>query len=49
VGPGHWAAVVSLVTHTPRPPRHYRDLLAEIHELSHITVEVQPCEPAKPA
>ena len=44
VGPGHWAAIVSLVTKQPRPPRHYRDLLAEIHELSHVTIEVQPLE-----
>ncbi len=44
VGPGHWAAIVSLVTHNPRPPAHYRALLAGVHELSHVTVEVHPCE-----
>lgn len=42
IGPGHWAAIVAIVTANPRPPRHYRDLLVEVHELSHITVEVQP-------
>ncbi|MDA8232234.1 MAG: CDF family Co(II)/Ni(II) efflux transporter DmeF [Magnetospirillum sp.] len=44
VGPGHWAAIVSLVTHTPRAPDHYRALLAGVHELSHVTVEVHRCE-----
>lgn len=43
VGPGHWAAVVSLVTDTPRQPDHYKDRLAVVHELSHVTVEIQPC------
>ncbi len=43
VGPGHWAAAVSLVTHTPRDPAYYKALLAPVHELSHITIEIQPC------
>ncbi|MGE5548728.1 MAG: CDF family Co(II)/Ni(II) efflux transporter DmeF [Solirubrobacterales bacterium] len=42
IGPGHWAAIVSVVTRTPRPPEHYRALLAPVHELSHVTVEVHP-------
>lgn len=41
IGPGHWAAIVSLVTWDPRPASHYRDLLAGMHELSYITVEVK--------
>ena len=41
VGPGHFAAIVSLVDPDPRDPSHYRALLAHIHELSHVTVEVQ--------
>ncbi len=44
VGPGHWAAIVSLVTHTPRNVAHYRALLAPVHEISHLTVEIQTCE-----
>jgi cation diffusion facilitator family transporter len=40
VGPGHWAAIVALVTTEPRPAQHYRDALARVHELSHVTVEV---------
>lgn len=43
VGPGHWGAIVSVVTDIPRDPAHYKSLLAEVHELSHITVEVHPC------
>ncbi|MBI1181652.1 MAG: CDF family Co(II)/Ni(II) efflux transporter DmeF [Alphaproteobacteria bacterium] len=43
VGPGHWAAIVSVVTHEPREPVHYRTLLAPVHELSHVTVEVNRC------
>lgn len=43
VGPGHWGAILSIVTHAPRDPAHYKALLAEVHELSHITVEVLAC------
>ncbi|TAN65957.1 MAG: cation transporter [Magnetospirillum sp.] len=42
VGPGHWGAIVSIVTRSPREPAHYKELLAAVHELSHITVEVYP-------
>lgn len=41
VGPGHHAAIVSLVSPSPQPPSHYKGRLAHIHELSHITVEVE--------
>lgn len=40
IGPGHWAAIVSVVTARPRPPAHYKALLSGLSELSHITVEV---------
>ena len=43
VGAADYAAIISLVTHQPRPPQYYRDLLHDFHELSHITVEVVPC------
>lgn len=43
VGPGHSAAVVSLVSDRPEPPAVYKARLAGIHGLSHVTVEVQPC------
>lgn len=41
VGPGHFAAIVSLMVGEPQEPAHYKALLAHIHELSHVTVEVQ--------
>jgi cation diffusion facilitator family transporter len=41
VGPGHWAAILSVVTSEPRGPDHYRALLAPVHELSHVTIEVR--------
>jgi len=44
VGPGHLAAVVTVVTHHPRAPAHYKALLAGIPCLSHITVEVECCD-----
>ncbi|MSO73061.1 MAG: cation transporter [Rhodospirillaceae bacterium] len=43
LGPGHLAAVLTVVTHTPRPPGHYKNLLADITGLSHVTVEVELC------
>jgi cation diffusion facilitator family transporter len=43
VGTGHLALVVSVITHQPRPPAHYKALLRGIDHLSHVTVEVVPC------
>jgi cation diffusion facilitator family transporter len=42
LGPGHHGAIVSLVTKNPQSPSLYRRKLAHIHELSHVTVEVEP-------
>jgi len=42
VGPGHFAAIIALVTATPRPPSHYKDLVQTLRELSHVTFEVNP-------
>lgn len=41
VGPGHFAAIIALMAREPQEPAHYKALLAHIHELSHVTVEVQ--------
>lgn len=41
VGPGHHAAIVSLVSSDPQAPSHYKSRFARIHALSHITVEVE--------
>lgn len=41
VGPGHYAAIVALTSQQPNEPSHYRALLAHVHGLSHVTVEVE--------
>ena len=43
VGPGHFAVIISLVSHTPQAPDYYKALLKDFHGLSHITVEVHQC------
>jgi cation diffusion facilitator family transporter len=43
VGPGHHAALVSLVSDQPEPVQAYKARLAGIAGLSHLTVEVQTC------
>lgn len=42
LGPGHHGAIVSIATAHPEAPSHYRAKLAHIHDLSHVTVEVEP-------
>jgi cation diffusion facilitator family transporter len=44
VGPSDYAVIISLVTHSPRPPQHYKSLLPDLQHLSHVTIEVNPCE-----
>ena len=41
LGPGHHGAIVSILCDSPRAPSYYRDKLAAIHDLSHVTVEVE--------
>jgi cation diffusion facilitator family transporter len=43
IGPGHRAAVISIVTHDPQPPAAYKRQLADLEALSHVTVEVERC------
>lgn len=43
VGPVDYAAIVSVVTHYPKSTEHYKNLLAEFKELSHLTIEVNSC------
>jgi cation diffusion facilitator family transporter len=43
VGPGHHAAIVSLVSDSPLPVDDYKMRLADIARLSHVTVEVHRC------
>ena len=41
IGPGHLAAMLTVVTSEPQPPAHYKRLLAGVPGLSHVTVEVE--------
>jgi cation diffusion facilitator family transporter len=43
LGPGHHAAIVSLVSDTPQPVEAYKARLVDLHGLSHVTVEVLRC------
>ena len=43
IGPHHLAAIVSVLTHHPRHPDHYKALLRDFDDLAHVTVEVAPC------
>ena len=46
VGPGHRAAVISIVADRPQAPSVYKERLAGLHNLSHVTIEVEPCRMA---
>lgn len=41
VGPGHHAAIISIASTAPQSPADYKAMLADIHELSHVTIEVE--------
>ena len=43
VGPGHSAAVMSLVSHRPASPETYKARLSHLAALCHVTVEVNRC------
>ncbi|MBI4724169.1 MAG: CDF family Co(II)/Ni(II) efflux transporter DmeF [Rhodomicrobium sp.] len=43
VGPGHYAAMVSILSDHPAPPQAYKDKLVDLPRLSHVTVEVERC------
>ncbi len=43
LGSHHYAAIIALVTHYPKPPEHYKDLLADFEDLEHVTIEVNEC------
>ena len=44
VGANHYAAIISIVTHHPKPTQHYKDLLISFDKLSHTTIEVNACK-----
>jgi len=44
VGPHHLSAIISIVTHFPKSPEYYKNLLSAYDEINHVTVEVNKCE-----
>jgi cation diffusion facilitator family transporter len=44
VGAGSLSVILSIVTHHPQPPEHYKKLIRDFDEVAHVTVEVNPCE-----
>lgn len=44
VGPHHLSAIVTLVTHYPRPVEEYKQLLSGFEQIKHLTIEVIRCE-----
>ena len=44
IGPGHMALIVSIVSDRPEAPERYKEKLSGLPQLSHMTVEVHPCE-----
>jgi cation diffusion facilitator family transporter len=49
VGPGHRAAVISIVSDNPLPPATYKRRLGGLHGLCHVTIEVELCPAEAPA
>jgi cation diffusion facilitator family transporter len=43
VGPGIFAAIISIVAHKPHPTHEYRERLAEHEELVHVTIQMEIC------
>lgn len=43
IGPGIYAAALSVVTHHPLPPGHYRELIPDDLGIEHATIEVHGC------
>jgi cation diffusion facilitator family transporter len=48
VGPGHRAAVISVISENPLPPATYKRRLGGLQGLCHITVEVELCSEMPP-
>jgi cation diffusion facilitator family transporter len=43
IGPGIYAAELSVVTHSPQEPGHYKRLIPDSLGIRHVTVEVHSC------
>lgn len=43
IGSHHFAAILSITTHHPKPLDHYKNLLHDFTELDHVTIEINHC------
>lgn len=43
ISPCHLSAIVTVVTHFPQAPEHYKELLKDVAGLVHVTIEVHSC------
>ncbi len=43
IGPDIYSVIISIVTHHPKPPAYYKNLLPSDLNLAHVTVEVHQC------
>ena len=43
LGATDYAAIISIMTHQPKETGHYKNLLTEFKQLSHITIEINVC------
>jgi cation diffusion facilitator family transporter len=41
--PHHIMLIISIVTHYPKDPAYYKELLSEVGEFAHVTIEVNQC------
>ncbi|HEX6999261.1 MAG TPA: CDF family Co(II)/Ni(II) efflux transporter DmeF [Gammaproteobacteria bacterium] len=48
VGPGIYSALLSVVTHVPQPPDHYKRLIPRHLPIVHVSVEVHACRDEEP-
>nr|WP_086004384.1 CDF family Co(II)/Ni(II) efflux transporter DmeF [Photobacterium marinum] len=44
ISANHYAAMISLVTHEPKPVQVYKQLLEKFDKISHLTIEVNSCQ-----
>ena len=49
IGPGHLAAIISVISDNPVAPAAYKQRLAGLPGLSHVTIEVERCAGEHPA
>ena len=44
LGPGHTGVIAAIVADEPQPPDRYKERLQDLQGLSHVTIEVHPCD-----